>query len=89
MIARPNIYYKNKGGEQMPTEAQVRAQTRWEARKYDKVLLRMNKEKYRKEGELIREEIQAAADQAGESLNQYILEAVKMRIRCDKTDKQT
>lgn len=73
----------------MPTPAQNRAVAKYERGHYEKILLRLKNKETAKEGELIREDIQKAADQAGESINQYILEAVKMRIRCDKTDRHT
>lgn len=64
----------------MPTPAQVRAQTKWEAKAYDKVLLRL-----RKDGDLTREDIQKAADQAGQSLNSYILDAVSEKMNKPKS----
>lgn len=42
---------------------------------YDRVLV-----KIRKDAEITRESMKAAADQAGESLNGYILEAVRRRM---------
>lgn len=59
----------------MPTPAKVKAQTKWEAKAYDKILLRI-----RKDGETTREAIQAAADRDGKSLNGFILEAVQEKI---------
>ena len=64
----------------MPTPAQVRAQTKWEAKAYDKILLRI-----RKDGELTREKIQKAADDSGKSLNSFILDAVQEKIQNSKT----
>lgn len=64
----------------MPTPAQVRAQTKWEAKAYDKILLRI-----RKDGELTRDEIQKAADVSGKSLNSFILDAVQEKIKKSKT----
>ena len=58
------------------TPAKVRAQTKWEAKAYDKVLLRI-----RKDGDLTREDIQQAAANAGESLNEFILESIRQRIQ--------
>ena len=60
----------------MTTPAKVRAQTKWESKAYDKVLLRI-----RKDGELTREDIQQAAANAGESLNEFILESIRQRIQ--------
>ena len=57
------------------TPAKVRAQTKWEAKAYDKVLLRI-----RKDGDLTREQITAAATAAGESLNEYILNSIRERM---------
>lgn len=60
----------------MPTtKAHIRATGKYEAKAYDKVLLRI-----RKDGDITREAIQNAADQAGQSLNAYILDAVKEKL---------
>ena len=59
----------------MPSPAQVRAQTKWEAKAYDKILLRL-----RKDGDLTREDIQEAADSQKMSINGFIIEAVKEKI---------
>lgn len=67
-----------KGGEAMAaryTEAQNRATQKYIHNSYDQVVLRI-----RKDGEITRADIQAAADQAGKSLNQFILDAVKEKI---------
>lgn len=56
----------------MITKAQQGAVTRYEARNYDKILLRVKKGQ--------REEIQDAAEQAGESMNQFIVNAIKERM---------
>lgn len=58
------------------TPAQRKAVGKYEAANYDKVLVRMPK------GE--REEIKAAADAAGQSVNVYILEAVRDRMEREK-----
>lgn len=58
------------------TEAQKRANLKFESNAYDKVLVRI-----RKDGQLTREDIQKAADAKGESLNQFILNAIDMRIQ--------
>lgn len=50
------------------SKAQIAAVGRYEAKAYDKILLRLPK------GE--REKIQAAADKAGKSMNKFILDAV-------------
>lgn len=64
----------------MPTKAQVKAQTKWEKKVYDKILLRV-----RKDAEPTRDTITAAAAASGESLNEYIINAVKMRLSDGET----
>ena len=59
----------------MPSKAQIKAQSKWEAKVYDKILLRI-----RKDTEPTRETITAAAAEAGESLNEFILNAIKQRL---------
>lgn len=59
------------------TPAQRRAVGRYEAANYDKVLVRLPK------GE--REQIKSAADAAGESLNSYIVGAIRDRMDGGKT----
>ena len=59
------------------TPAQRRAVGRYEAAHYDKVLVRLPK------GE--REQIKSAADAAGESLNAYIVGAIRDRMDGGKT----
>ena len=54
------------------TPAQRRAVGRYEAANYDKVLVRLPK------GD--REQIKAAADSAGESMNAYIVGAIRDRM---------
>ena len=54
------------------SKAQIKATTKYEAAKYDKILVRMPKGQ--------RAEVQAAADAAGERLNGYIVGAVKQRM---------
>ena len=58
------------------TRAHKEATQRFETKAYDKILLRI-----RKDGSRTREDIQKAADAKGESLNQYILKAVDMRMQ--------
>jgi len=55
------------------SKAQAKAQTKWEAKVYDKVLLRLKK------GE--REKITATAETQGKSLNGYITEAVNEKMQ--------
>lgn len=59
----------------MVSVAQKRATKKFEAANYSKVLLRI-----RNDTEPTRDSIQAAANEAGESLNGYILKAVKQRM---------
>jgi predicted HicB family RNase H-like nuclease len=54
------------------SKAQVKAQTKWETKVYDKVLLRLKK------GE--REKIISSAELQGKSLNGYITEAINEKI---------
>ena len=58
------------------TAAQRASVARYEAKAYDKILLRIPK------GE--RERIKAAADAVGESLNAYIVKAVAARMEAEK-----
>ena len=51
------------------------ANTKYAAKNYDRILLRI-----RKDGETTREKIQNAAAAAGESVNEYILNAVRERM---------
>ena len=62
----------------MTTPAHIKATGKYEKKTYDKVLLRI-----RKDTEPTRETITAAADAVGLSLNAYIMEAVKEKIRKD------
>lgn len=55
--------------------AQQRANTKFEHNAYDKITVRVRKDSSR-----TREDIQIAANAAGESLNEYILKAVDMRM---------
>jgi uncharacterized protein (DUF1778 family) len=57
------------------SKAHIRATTKYEAKAYDKIMLRI-----RKDGELTKDTIQMAADQAGQSLNSYILDAVQEKM---------
>ena len=62
----------------MRSEAKKRADSKWESKAYDKVLLRI-----RKDTEPTRETITAAADKIGLSLNAYIMQAVKEKMERD------
>lgn len=59
--------------------AHKQATQRFETKAYDKILLRI-----RKDADLTRHDIQKSADAKGESLNSYILNAIKQRIQADK-----
>lgn len=61
----------------MATEAQIRANTRFEHKAYSKITVRL-----RKDGQngITRETVQAAADAVGMSVNEYIIEAVREKI---------
>lgn len=63
------------------TQAQRRAVGRYEAANYDKVLVRLPK------GE--REQIKSAADAAGESLNAYIVGAIRDRMGGGKSTQKS
>lgn len=69
----------------MTTPARVRAQTKWESKAYEKILVRIKTDQNGNRGpdEVTRQQIQAAADRAGESINAYILEAVRERMQKD------
>lgn len=49
--------------------------TKYNTKNYDRVLIRI-----RKDADITRQDIQQAADAAGESVNGYILEAVRQRM---------
>ena len=57
------------------SQAQIKAQTKWESKTYDKILLRL-----RTDGDLTRADIAQAAERAGKSINQFIIDAVKEKI---------
>ena len=57
------------------SKAQQAATKKFEDKNYDKVLLRLRKDK------LPKESIQAAADNVGESLNAYITGAISERMK--------
>lgn len=63
----------------MVSAAQKRATTKYENKVYDKILLRIRKDRPDPSG-LSRDSIQAAADAEGKSINAYILEAVKEKM---------
>ena len=59
----------------MKSEAKRRADQKWDAKAYDKVLLRL-----RKDTEPTRDTITRAAEGAGMSLNAFIVEAIREKI---------
>lgn len=59
----------------MKTQAQSRATQKYESKSYDKVLLRI-----RKDQEPTRDTITKFAELKGESLNGFIMKAIKERI---------
>lgn len=68
-----------KGGVFMVTKAQKAATTRFEAKNYDKILLRM-----RKDTEPTRESVTQCAQAAGMSLNAYIMAAIMEKMEREK-----
>lgn len=66
----------------MVSKAQIKSTTKYERNNYDKVTLRL-----RRDADLTRDKLQEAADAAGESLNAYIMEAVRRRIESDAEEK--
>lgn len=62
----------------MKTDAQKRANLKFEAKAYDRLNLRI-----RKDSTMTRNDIQKAADAAGESVNAYILKAIDMRMKSE------
>ena len=64
----------------MPTsKSHIRATIKYETKSYDKLCIRI-----RKDADITREDIQAAADLKGESVNAYVMEAVRRRIEEEK-----
>ncbi len=59
--------------------AAIRANTKFESKAYDKITVRLRKDRPDPSG-LSRDSIQAAADAEGKSINAYILEAVKEKM---------
>ena len=59
----------------MKSDAKKRADNKWDSKAYDKVLLRI-----RKDTEPTKETITRYAEQNGESLNGFIMKAIRDRI---------
>lgn len=66
----------------MVSKAQIKSTTKYERNNYDKVTLRL-----RRDADLTRDKLQEAADAAGESLNAYVMEAVRRRMESDAEEK--
>lgn len=64
------------------SEAANKATQRYQKKTYDRVSFRL-----RKDSELNSETLTEIATAAGESVNEYILNAVKMRIESEKRDR--
>lgn len=62
------------------TDAKRRANAKYDGKAYKKVLLRL-----RNGSGTDRDEVQAAADAQGESLNGYITEAIRRRMESETT----
>ena len=58
------------------TPASVRAHTKYEKKAYQNIRVRIRKD----DPELTIEQIQAAADAAGQSINAYVIQAIKDRM---------
>ena len=58
--------------------ARTKANNKWNAKAYDRVNLVL-----KKETSPTKDEVQAAADAKGESLNAYIVEAIRQRLESD------
>lgn len=72
------MYNKAKGGDSMATKAQIRANVAYN-RRQDSITIRPSKE----DGAAVR----AAAVSAGQSLQGYIMQAVRERMEREKGDK--
>jgi uncharacterized protein (DUF1778 family) len=57
------------------SRAHIQATTRYEHKAYDKITVRV-----RKDGDLTREDIAKSAQAHGESMNEFILNAIRARI---------
>ena len=66
----------------MVSKAQIKSTTKYERNNYDKVTIRL-----RRDADLTRDKLQEAADAARESVNAYIIEAIRQRMeREEKRD---
>ena len=64
--------------------ARTKANNKWNAKAYDRVNLVL-----KKEASPTKDEVQAAADANGESLNAYIVEAIRQRLESDMPTEDT
>jgi len=64
--------------------ARTRASNKWNAKAYDRVNLIL-----KKEASPTKDEVQAAADANGESLNAYIVEAIRQRLESNMPAEDT
>lgn len=60
----------------MATEARIRANTKYEKKAYERLYIRFRKD----DPELTIEQLQTAADAAGQSVNAYVMQAIKERM---------
>ena len=61
------------------SDAQIRANAKWERKAYDKILLRL-----RKDSELNGDALRQYAESRGESTNSFIIRAIKETMARDK-----
>lgn len=74
-----NIYIPILGGEKMAiSEAQKRAVAKYNAKNYDKICVRIKKGQ--------RDILKAHADKQGESLNGWIVSAIKAKLKQEKNN---
>ena len=64
------------------SKAHIRATIKYETKSYDKLCIRI-----RKDADITREDIQEAADLEGESVNAYVMEAVRRRMESNAEEK--
>lgn len=62
------------GGEKMKTEAQKKATAKYDKKAYDVITVRIKK------SEELKKHIQADAEEKNESINMYIVNAIKQRL---------
>lgn len=63
------------------TQSQNKAVQRYQKKAYDRISFRL-----RKDGELNYDVLAEKAAEAGESMNEYVMNAVRMRIESEKRD---